>query len=199
VVGAAGAAEGLKMQTMESTRQRNGATPPPATITSELRARVRGSLKPVAHRAPAGLLALSMVVSALVGCKARSPSHYDSPRVLGQVRDAKTHQPIAGVKIQRVVPDYGAGTLNQTRGGEILQRPQPIRSQADGSFNLDSQKSLSLFSEFAWFSVEISFEHHNYDRLVTYYTPTNAITAPSGEPVIHAGEILLQPKTSFTP
>jgi hypothetical protein len=108
--------------------------------------------------------------------------------------DEKTHQPLAGVRVQRVVPDYEAGTLEQVKGGETLQRLQPLQTKSDGSFNLDSQKSVALFRELAWFTVEISFEHRDYERGVTNYTPRMATNSPSGEPVIYAGEVFMTPK-----
>jgi len=40
-----------------------------------------------------------------------------------------------GVQVQRVVPDYEAGTLDPVRGGETLQRTQPLHTAADGTFD----------------------------------------------------------------
>jgi len=130
----------------------------------------------------------------VIGCKSYSPSHYVSPRIIGKVLDENTRQPISGVAVARVVPDYQAGTLNQVKGGETLQRPQPARSGADGTFYLDSEKSVALFREIAWFTVEISFDHRYYERFITNYTPRMATNSPSGEPVIYAGEIFMTPK-----
>ena len=144
-----------------------------------------------AHRLAAATALLAVLF--VLGCQS-SPSHYVSPRVIGRVLDERTHQPIAEVAVKRVVPDYEAGTLQPVKGGEILQRTQPARSKTDGTFNLDSQKSVALFRDIAWFTVEISFTHRNYEGFVTNYTPRMATNSPSGEPVIYAGEILLPPK-----
>jgi hypothetical protein len=130
---------------------------------------------------------------ALAGC-GTSPSHYVSPRVIGRVLDEKNRQPIAGVGVKRVVPDYEAGTLDTVKGGETLQRMHAVVSSADGTFALDSQKSVALFRDIAWFTVEISFDHRYYERFVTNYTPKMATNSPHGEPVIFAGEILMTPK-----
>jgi hypothetical protein len=143
------------------------------------------------------LFRASVVLAFIVwsaGCKS-SPSHYVAPRVIGRVLDAQTHQPIQGVRVQRVVPDYEAGTLDQVHGGETLARPQPIRSDASGAFDLAGQKSVALFRELGWFGVEISFDHRGYENFITNYTPRNAITSSNGEPVIQAGDIWLTPKT----
>lgn len=135
------------------------------------------------------------VSSVIIGCQNHSPSHYVSPRVIGRVLDEKTRQPITDVAVKRVVPDYEAGTLEQVKGGEILQRTMPARSKADGTFNLDSQKSVALFRDIAWFTVEVSFDHRNYERFVTNYTPKMSTNSPAGEPVIFAGEILMTAKS----
>ena len=132
----------------------------------------------------------------LAGCKSHSPSHYVSPRVIGRVLDETTHQPIKDVRVKRVVPDYEAGTLDQVRGGEMLARMQSPRSAADGDFVLDSQKAVALFSDLAWFTVEISFTRSGYETFITNYTPASAVFSPDGEPVIQAGDIFLKPKTT---
>lgn len=143
------------------------------------------------------LLGASVLLAslALLGCQSSSPSHYVSPRVIGRVLDEKSHQPIAGVRVKRVVPDYDAGTLDQVKGGEALQLMHPVVSAADGTFDLDSKKSMALFRELAWFTVEISFDHRNYENYLTNYTPRMATNSLSGEPIIPAGDILMTPKS----
>jgi len=148
------------------------------------------------HKPRRPWLALGLAAAlSIPGCKSHSPSHYVSPRVEGRVLAAETHQPIAGVRVRRVTPDYQAGTLEPVKGGESLQREAPAVSAADGSFNLDSQKSVALFRDLAWFTVEVSFNHRDYVPFVTNYTPRMAVTLPSGEPVIHAGDVLLSRKS----
>ncbi len=144
-------------------------------------------------------LGVGVALCAALGCKSRSPTHYDSPRVTGRVLDARTHQPVANVRIEWVRPYDGAGSMEQIKGGQILTRLQPIRSHADGSFELAAQKSLSLWSQFAWFSVKISFAYSGYDQFTTNYTPADAIILPSGESVIHTGDVLLEPKANLSP
>jgi len=138
--------------------------------------------------------ALLVALAWLVGCQSHSPSHYVSPRVIGRVLDAGTGQPLGGVAVKRVVPDYAAGSMDQVRGAELLARPQPLHTSADGAFNLDSEKSVSFFRQIAWFSAEISFARRGYETFITNYTPANAVFLPSGEAVIHAGDIWLKPK-----
>lgn len=143
--------------------------------------------------------ALMLVMATVTGCKSNSPSRYVSPRVIGRVLDAETRQPIGGVEVKRVVPDYDAGTMDQVRGGEIMARQQPLRTSADGSFNLDSEKTLSVFRQIAWFTAEISFKHRNYETCITNYTPRDAVFQASGEGIIYAGDIHLKPKLQLKP
>lgn len=143
---------------------------------------------------PHGLLAAVFLLISLPifqGC--HSVSHYVSPLVVGRVLDAKTLQPIAGVKVQRVVPDYEAG--EQVRGGEMLEMTRPPESKTDGTFVLPSQKSVALFRDIAWFTVEVSLTHRYYEKYLTNYTPRSATNALNGEPVIFTGDILMTPKS----
>jgi hypothetical protein len=169
----------------------------PATASSHSLTRHKRARS--AGRAVGVALGLCATLGVGLGCKSRSATHYNSPRVTGRVLDATTHQPIAGVRIQRLVPNENAGSLDQVKGGQILERPQPIRSNADGTFEMASQKSLTLWSQFAWFTVEISFAHSDYDKFTTNYTPADAVMLPTGESVIQAGDIQLQPKTRLNP
>jgi len=149
---------------------------------------------------PPKTLAVCCCVGAvmLAGCKSHSPSHYVSPRVIGRVVDARTHQPLAGVEVKRIVPNYEAGTMDEVRGGEVLARFQPPQTSADGAFDLDPEKSVSFLRQIAWFTAEISFARRGYETFITNYTPANALFQPSGEAVIHAGDILLTPKVEVS-
>jgi len=138
-------------------------------------------------------MAAWFVSALLLGC--HSPSHYVSPRVIGRVLDGSTQRPIAGVAVKRVLPDYEAGTLQTVKGGEDLQSMPSVVSRADGAFDLDSTKSVALFRDLAWFTVEISFSHRDYERFVTNYPARMATNSPGGEPVIQAGDILIAPRT----
>jgi len=141
-------------------------------------------------------MAATMVVAALAatGCKSHSPSHYVSPRVIGRVLDEQSRQPIAGVCVRRVVPNYNSGTLETVKGDEALQRRGPAVSDTNGRFALDSQKSVALFGDSAWFSIEVSFAHPAYTPVVTNYTPRMATNSPGSEPIIFAGDIFMTQK-----
>ena len=139
---------------------------------------------------PAAILLASLTV--LIGCG--SVSHYVSPRVVGRVLDGKTLRPIAGVEVKRVVPDHEAGTMEPVRGGEMLELTRPPQSDTNGVFILPSQKSIALFRDIAWFTVEVSLTHRYYEKYLTNYTARSATNALNGEPVIYTGDILMTPK-----
>lgn len=138
-------------------------------------------------------LALASIGLAIVGCQSASPSRYSSPRITGRVLNAQTQQPISGVQVRRVTPQDP--NVDQTvKGGQSLEQSAAVRTDSDGRFVLVSQKILTVFSRLGWYSVSVVFTHPNYERLTTEYTLLNATNTPSGEPLVRAGDIRLQPK-----
>ena len=139
-----------------------------------------------------GLIATFLMAGCFVGCKS-SPSQYISPRVTGRVLDRRTLQPIKGVQIQRIMPAPNQDLDPLHAGGESLQRPLSISTGPDGTFDVDSRKDL--FSPSGWYAISLAFSHAGYTTLRTNYTIANAIKTPRGEPVVNAGDILLQPQS----
>lgn len=133
---------------------------------------------------------LPVIFLLLNGCNS---SNYVAPRVVGRVFDAETHQPLNGVEVRRLAEEQKPGPGEQHKGGQALMAPQPVRSTGDGSFVLESQRALALFRKIHWFSVELSFELDHYETFSTNYILGEASIAPHGEPVVQAGDILLQP------
>jgi hypothetical protein len=145
---------------------------------------------PIASRVV--LLGLVILVA---GCRS-SPvlnSQYISPRVTGRVLDAVNSQPIRNVSIHRLAPGQNLTGNPPAAGGESLERTRALRTNAEGRFDLDSERDLMLFRRADWYSVTLAFTHTGYERYITNFTLTNAVIEPSGEPVIDAGNILLQP------
>jgi hypothetical protein len=140
--------------------------------------------------APVLLLA---AVCMLAGCKTHSASQYISPRVEGRVIDKSTRQPIADVRVRRVTPDQEYPPMEPVKGAQVIAQPPAIRTGPDGTFVLDSIRDVALFRKLDWFSVSLSFEHPGYEPLTTRYSYTSATNTPAGEPVVHAGDILLNP------
>src|SRR5882724_10003196 len=91
-------------------------------------------------------LALVVVMCALIGCKSHSPSQYVSPRVTGRVLDAETRQPLAEARLQRVNPERALSPYSTMKGGQMMQQaPLVILSGVDGTFVVDSERTLVLF------------------------------------------------------
>ena len=144
----------------------------------------------------AGARTLAVVIAALAmaGCKSATPSHYTSPRITGRVVDARTQQPIADVQVRRLVPNQEPDVAQVIKGGERLDQSPAVRTGRDGTFVLVSEKNLALFQKLGWYSVTLTLAHPNYERLTTEYTLLNATNTPTGEPLVQAGDIRLQPK-----
>ena len=135
-------------------------------------------------------LALVLTLLAGAGCKS-SGSEYISHRVEGRVLDADTHQPIYRVRVKRMPPGSQQSDNFMRKGAQRMEEPFPEYTNKEGYFTIDSERALVLFAQMNWFSVDISFEHSGYDRIVTNYTLFNATNAPSGEPLIKTGDVLL--------
>ena len=127
----------------------------------------------------------------LAGCKSSSPAPYVSPRVTGRVLDKQTQLPIKGVKVRRLIPDQEPNVLDTVKGGQVLAEAPAVRTDADGTFVLASERSLAPFQRGGWYSVSLAFECPGYFRYVTNYSLRDAVRTPKGEPRVNAGEIHL--------
>jgi hypothetical protein len=139
-------------------------------------------------------LTILTLALAFGGCKASSPTPYVSPRVTGRVIDSQTRQPIKGVKVRRATLGQESDPQS-AKGAEVMGKAPAIRTAADGTFLLASERSLSPFLRGGWYSVSIAFEHTEYIRYRTNYSLKHAILTPKGEPVVNAGDIPLARKS----
>jgi hypothetical protein len=159
---------------------------PAATGASQLRATPR--------RFSTAWFQLSLLLAALVvaGCKSFGPGNFTTPTVTGRVLAADTRQPLAGVKVIRVVPGQGVNTGTPAHGAQLLQQGPPETTGADGSFVIAGQSYVTLFRHASWWSVKLAFQSPGYDLLQTNFSTAN-VTNDDGTPVVNAGDILLQP------
>jgi hypothetical protein len=151
-----------------------------------------GCMSSLNLRGPLPLLGLAVLVA---GCQS-SPvlnSQYISPRVTGRVLDAATSQPIRNVSVRRLAPGQTVAVNTPTVGDRSLEQMHVLRTDRDGQFDLDSERDLTLFRRTGWYSVTLAFTRKGYERFVTNFTLVNAALTPGGEPVVNAGNILLQP------
>ena len=135
-------------------------------------------------------LYLVLGAAALVGCK--SPIQYTSPQVEGRVVDAQSHEPLKNVFVQRVDPNAKLKRGQQAKGGQLMDQAGGVRTATDGTFQLDSVKSLTFLRRLNWYSVTISFKHYEYLPLTTNYTGAEATNTVAGEPLVLTGDILLK-------
>jgi hypothetical protein len=139
------------------------------------------------------LVAAAAAAFLLLGCKTHSPSQYVSPRVEGRVIDSNTHQPIAGVQVRRVTPQDEVPPMDPVKGAQLMQKAPGVHTGEDGAFALDSVRAVALFRKLNWFSVGVAFEHPGYVPLTSHFSYNNATNTPTGEPVVHTGDIQLSP------
>jgi hypothetical protein len=140
------------------------------------------------------LLLICLVAACLpCGCKTGSPSQYVSPRVEGRVLDSVTRQPINSVQVRRVSADGNEATTTPMKGGELLRHQPAVESSTDGSFVMDSVRYVAFLQTLGWFTLDLSFSHHDYQTYVAHFTLANSTNTATGEPLIRTGDILLTP------
>jgi hypothetical protein len=108
--------------------------------------------------------------------------------------EAESHQPLKGVKVQRVNPEQNQKDLFAKKGGEMMAQTHAVRTAADGTFTLDCIRNLAVFRKLGWYEVKVSFEHSDYERHTSTYTLTNAVLTPEGIPVVNTGDVALTPQ-----
>ncbi len=140
------------------------------------------------------LLVLFLAALALAGCKGMSLSPFVSPRVTGRVLSADTGAPLADVKVTSLGHVGESSRTLPPKGGELLMSEYPVCTDHDGRFVLEAVRALTPFRGARWFSVRLCFERAGYQRLQASYSSANLSTnSPKGEPLLDAGNILLQP------
>ena len=137
------------------------------------------------------MLCLAAVVWA--GCESMPFSPFISPRVTGRVLAADSRQPLADVAVKSGAEARGYRGSMPAKGGELLMAKAPARTDRDGRFTLETERALTPFRGAGWFSVQLLFERAGYQSFRTNYSTLNISTnSPAGEPLLDAGDILLQ-------
>ena len=140
------------------------------------------------------VLAVSLAAIALAGCESHPFSPYVSPRVTGRVVAADTGQPVGGVRITTGSQAAVRGNAVPPKGGQVMETKPPAQTDHDGRFLLESERVLTPFGRSGWFSLQLLFERTGYDRFLTNSSRISLRTNTwKGEPVLDAGDILLQP------
>ena len=141
-----------------------------------------------------GLTALlcASIIALSNGCKTHSPSQIVAPQVIGRVVDARTLEPIAGVKVRREDSSQRPGPGEAQKGGQAITQPPVVRTKQDGTFILESVRDFALFRSVGWFVVKLTFEHPGYETQRGSYTQATEST-PDGDPIVNTGDVRLRP------
>ena len=150
---------------------------------------------PAAFATQTSALQLSLLIPlfALVGCKTHSVSQYTSPQTTGRVLDLQTHQPIKNVQVRRITANDSQKPLDPPKGAQLMGQPSAVQTAADGTFVLDSQRSIAVLRKLSWYSVSLAFHHPAYQQFSATYTLTNSINTSAGEPLVITGDVMLAP------
>lgn len=145
--------------------------------------------KPFRH---AGLMLLLAVF--LNGCQWVGFNNHVTPQVSGRVLDADTHQPLAGVKVLRVLHGQVENPAAAVHGAELMQQSRPVTTDAHGEFIFPSKSYFTFLNEAGWWSLKLSFQHDGYAAWRTNFSTADVkTTLPDGTPRVEAGDILLKP------
>jgi hypothetical protein len=126
-----------------------------------------------------------------LGCKSRPLGPYVSPRISGQVLDADTQQPLAGVKVTRG-PSKTGTTGSSPKGGELLMRKTPVQTDDEGRFVLASERVLSIVRGANWNLISLSFDRAGCAHFQTNFPAGAASNSDGGEPRLDVGRIMLR-------
>ena len=140
------------------------------------------------------VLALLLLLGmALTGCNSVRLGPYTSPRFTGRVLVADSGKPLAGVEVRRGARARNRGPTGLPKGGELLLEKAGTRTDANGRFEMPSERALTLFRPAGWNLVHLTFQRAGYEAFETDYSTTSTLTnAPDGEPLLSAGDIRLR-------
>ena len=135
-----------------------------------------------------GLLFALLLVA---GCKSFGPSECVTPSVTGRVLAADTQQPLAGVRVSRVVPGENPGA--PAKGAQLQQQGRPETTAADGVFTLARQSYVTLFRHSQWWSMRLAYQAPGYVSFQTNYWATSFTNKTAvGDSTINVGNVLLK-------
>jgi hypothetical protein len=129
----------------------------------------------------------------VAGCNTFGPSECVTPPVTGRVLAADTREPLAGVRVSRVVPGENPGT--PARGAQLQQQGRPETTAEDGCFIMPGQSYVTLFRHSRWWSVRLAFQAPGYVPFQTNYSASSFTNqAGDGNPIINLGNVPLKPE-----
>jgi hypothetical protein len=141
---------------------------------------------------PGGLMLL--LAAFLNGCQWVGFNSHVTPQVSGRVLDAETHQPLAGVKVLRVMHGRVVNPAGPEHGAELMQQSRPVATDPRGAFVFQSRSYFTFLNEANGWSLKLSFQHAGYaarqTNLSTADVKTNLL---DGTPLVEVGDILLKP------
>jgi hypothetical protein len=133
---------------------------------------------------PAGLLS---------GCSYLGLTSHVTPQVSGRVLATDTRQPLAGVKVIRVLPGQTPDPVNPPKGAQLLQQGRTVTTDANGFFIFPSSSYMTFIRQASWWSLKLSFQASHYAPFQTNFTTTNiSVRLADGTPLVQAGDVFLK-------
>lgn len=140
------------------------------------------------------VLLCGLITLFATGCQSVGVFHGVMPSVCGRVLASDTRQPLAGVRVIRVVPGQGAGGRAPVKGAELLQQEPPILTDATGRFVLPGKTYLLWLRPSGRSTVRLALQARGYTAFQTNVVPPKVSGSnPAPEPKIFVGDIWLKP------
>jgi hypothetical protein len=137
------------------------------------------------------LLQLSVLSN---GCQWVGFNNHVTPQVSGRVLDADTRQPLAGVKVLRVLHGQVENPSTPEYGAQLLQQERPVTTDVRGEFVFSSRSYFTFLNEANWWELKLAFQSSGYETWQTNFSTADVKTnLPNGTPLVEAGDILLKP------
>jgi|GEM_PF-2371434 len=129
---------------------------------------------------------------AATGCQNFAPPHqaWTEAEVVGRVVDAATHEPLEKATVSRVRSQEIGDAYPADKGAtQMQQRPTLARSETDGRFKLDGQRTAYLFLEsFPSYAVILRIQRSGYETVQRQFT--NVFRGTNGQvPRVETGDI----------
>lgn len=136
---------------------------------------------------------IAVLLMATAGCASVRWTRCVEPQVNGRVLAADTQRPIVGASVRRSGSEHFQ-PFGPPKGGQLMQESRGVVTDADGRFKLSGEYVVGVFWKPTRWSVPLVVEAPGYRSLETNYagapTPDSSAAA---EPVVDAGDLLLQP------
>jgi hypothetical protein len=128
------------------------------------------------------------------GCQWIGFNNHVTPQINGRVLDADTLQPLAGVKVLRVLHGQVENPPTPVHGAQLMQQERPVTTDVRGEFVYPGKSYFTFLNAANWWTLTLSFQSAGYAAWQTNFSTADIKTnLPDGIPRVEAGDVFLKP------